>query len=304
MRRSLLPLCLSGNYSPFVLGCGSWPVRTKDAHFITISVNSSEMVSLRYRFLRVERAALRLGGHHGPMVSSGGIVLIPPGAAMKIHLASDILLSYLAFDVVASRRAYGRRGQLVSVDTVQQPAPREVWGVDLPLIVPPEILPLVLAQWPYIRDHYWRSLRGQLEANLALAKILLALIPVREEIDGNAADTHAVDPDPMQSAIQFGSRAASLSNPPRSRDLAQFAGMSPGQFRSRFRQKMGRSPCEWLLQLRLEQAAIRLEAGWTSNAAAINGGWKSSANFNRAFSKHYGCSPGVWQHRHRALAGS
>lgn len=299
--KTQLPICLSGAYAPFVLGCGSFPVNN-NVHLLSFSPSGADISTLRYRFLRVERASLRLGGRQGPLVSTGGVILLPPGITVQLHLAKGLALSHLIFEVVGSQHGCSSSsGCLVAVDSVQQPSPMEVWGVNLPMIVPPELIPLIHAQWLHIRDRYWRSLQGQLEANHALAGFLLAMIPNSAESDISLSGPEEKEPDPIRRAINFGIRTACLAPPPRSRDLARIAGLSPGQFRRKLLETEGVSPCQWLLKLRLEAAAVRLMAGVTAHQAALTGGWKSPANFNRAFAKQYGCSPGAWKKKNIVL---
>ena len=76
--------------------------------------------------------------------------------------------------------------------------------------------------------------------------------------------------------------------------LAKIAGMSRTVFVEQFRTKLGVTPMKYVADWRLQKAqALLRQASLTVGEVARSVGYESEASFNRAFSQHFGRSPGV-----------
>ncbi len=74
--------------------------------------------------------------------------------------------------------------------------------------------------------------------------------------------------------------------------MASVAAMSRSTFARHFEQCFGRTPMDYLRDVRLRRAAQLLQVGGTSvDAVAGKVGYASRSHFSQAFSDQYGCSP-------------
>jgi AraC-like DNA-binding protein len=74
--------------------------------------------------------------------------------------------------------------------------------------------------------------------------------------------------------------------------LAECAGMSRSTFALRFKQKVGKSPMDYVLQWRMRLAADRLANARDSvSVVALSLGYESESAFSFAFKRTMGCSP-------------
>lgn len=78
--------------------------------------------------------------------------------------------------------------------------------------------------------------------------------------------------------------------------VAALCGMSLTHFRRRFRSVMGRSPHQYLLELRVGAAAAALQDGRRRiTEVAFDSGFGTLSGFDRAFQKVLGMSPRAWR---------
>lgn len=78
-------------------------------------------------------------------------------------------------------------------------------------------------------------------------------------------------------------------------DMAGYVGMSRATFFRQFADACGQSPLQFLLLVRMQAAARRLERGEPIAAVAPAVGYESYAAFCRAFKRVTGHQPGAWQ---------
>jgi AraC-like DNA-binding protein len=82
-------------------------------------------------------------------------------------------------------------------------------------------------------------------------------------------------------------------------EMARCAHLSRTTFTERFTRILGQPPMTYLTELRMELArGLLLGTGETAKQVARRTGYTSDAAFNRAFTRHHGCSPGQWRHDH------
>lgn len=74
--------------------------------------------------------------------------------------------------------------------------------------------------------------------------------------------------------------------------LAKEAGMSESSFSRHFKDATGQTPVEYLLKLRLQDAADQICNGSTISEAAFAAGFADSNYFSRVFKQKYGIPPG------------
>ncbi|WP_375382321.1 helix-turn-helix domain-containing protein [uncultured Sphingomonas sp.] len=92
-----------------------------------------------------------------------------------------------------------------------------------------------------------------------------------------------------------------LSNPPTLDELAAEAGVSKFHFVRLFREKVGRTPHAFLLQLRLKAAQSMLAAtDLDIGTIAALSGYSRSAELTSAFSRRFGTTPKGWREAARA----
>lgn len=76
--------------------------------------------------------------------------------------------------------------------------------------------------------------------------------------------------------------------------MAAAAGMSRSAFACAFRQHVGQTPAEYLLQWRVSLAQTLLRSGKSLKAASDQSGYRSASSFSRAFTHAVGLSPRAW----------
>lgn len=76
--------------------------------------------------------------------------------------------------------------------------------------------------------------------------------------------------------------------------LARWAGMSRATFHRRFKETTGMAPIQFVKELRLNSAAMRLAEGMRTGEAAEAVGYHSPSQFSREFKRQFGQSPKDW----------
>lgn len=74
--------------------------------------------------------------------------------------------------------------------------------------------------------------------------------------------------------------------------LSEITAYHPHYFIKLFKQDMGMSPHQYILRMRLQEAARILRAGGTVSDAAASVGYGDASSFARAFKSYYGTQPG------------
>jgi AraC-like DNA-binding protein len=76
--------------------------------------------------------------------------------------------------------------------------------------------------------------------------------------------------------------------------MAKVSGMSRTAFATKFKNKVGKSPAQYLVDWRLTLVKSRLKEGATLKALALEYGYSSQSALTRAFSQRLGQSPRQW----------
>jgi AraC-like DNA-binding protein len=82
--------------------------------------------------------------------------------------------------------------------------------------------------------------------------------------------------------------------------LAKTAGLSPFLFVRSFGEAFGKTPHDFLIDVRIEQAKQSLARGVSVTEACMAIGLSSLGSFSAMFKRRTGASPAVWQRRARA----
>ena len=81
--------------------------------------------------------------------------------------------------------------------------------------------------------------------------------------------------------------------------LANVAAMSRSVFAERFRTVLGRSPVNYVTEVRMDAAKGMLDAGRSVSQISRELGYASDEGFSRAFRRHTGMTPSLWRMAHR-----
>jgi len=73
--------------------------------------------------------------------------------------------------------------------------------------------------------------------------------------------------------------------------LSKMACMSRSKFFKIFKQSLGCTPAEYIMQWRIEKACLLLKAGKSVTQAAFDSGFTNMSHFTRRFAQRYGVSP-------------
>lgn len=77
--------------------------------------------------------------------------------------------------------------------------------------------------------------------------------------------------------------------------MAGIGAMSRSAFAERFRNALGRSPADYVTEVRIEQAKRMLESGLPVSAISRDLGYASDEGFSRAFRRRTGMTPSSWR---------
>jgi len=120
----------------------------------------------------------------------------------------------------------------------------------------------------------------------------------------------ALSPLPKRDADESVQQAIRLirsnySRPLTVTDLARHAGLERSYFSKRFRERIGKSPHDFLTLYRMEQAArMLIHTRVPVGTVAASVGFEDLSYFSKVFRKHHGSSPGSFREQHRERRGS
>lgn len=286
-----MPLAWDGPYCPYI-HCADdaarprpWRLpRRRLAHYLLVlSREGEEQIEVEGRRWTIPR---------------DGAYLIPPGVLHTLASAQGNRPAWIHFDVCFDPRReshphagpeepdLGRRALFL------QPGPREVWGVELPVVIPPAALPAVQAGVPRAIAA-WRdgAALSRLEAHQELGSLLLALVATA--LPGRAA------PGPDERLRR--AEAVARRNLGARMTVAAFAaaaGYSRSRFAAVYRRHRGIAPGVFLRRERLQLAATLLDReDLPVRSVGALVGYDDPTVFGRAFRALHGVTPQRWRAR-------
>ncbi len=286
-------LALSRPYSPWIHVAntdprGPWKIlqRVLAHYLLVVSYEGAEQLIVNGEALEIpENAAY----------------IIQPGVlAEQIGSEKGSRPAYLHFDVMYNPRR-AEHGDVRSFATdladrshLLQPSSLEVWGVDLPVRVPPALQALFARKVDTI-IRVWK--RGhpfdQLEANQDLADLLLAL--VRHQDSKGMAAPGVIDPE-LRLRRAEATAQTSLSRPFGVDDFAEAAGLHRAQFTRLYGELRGTSPGDALREMRLTEAERLLQhTTLTVHEVGKQVGYPNQTVLGRSFKKRHGITPTEWR---------
>lgn len=285
-------IAVGGSYSIHILAAGDmprfmpWkkPARQLTWYLLVCSLTGEEQIIVD-------------GQHH--TIAPGQSYLIAPGVVFEIGSVQGNRPIWIHFEV-ASHPLRAEHAEINPYATTweerkhfAQPAPREVWGVDLPVVIPEpltglfaQLLPRLVRQW---KQH---APLDVIESQHYLATLLTAFVAwawreqatsVPQDIRGRIARAEAVARE-------------SLSHDFGVPQFAAAAGYSRSRFSVLYHQHTGRTPGQYLRSLRMEQAEVLLR----TSTLAINEigaiiGYHDPTVFGRVFRQTFDQSPTAYR---------
>ncbi|TVR14140.1 MAG: AraC family transcriptional regulator [Planctomycetota bacterium] len=242
-----------------------------------------------YRLLHIVDGSYALGEGLGlaqRRAGPGSVLFLPPGTAQHIERGVQTRENTIIFRVCLGD---------------EQPDPRRVWNVDIPLILEPSFAPLVAQQMQPILALWWLDDLRHLRAN-GLLHLLITHIVEHYLRDYRANElpvrpsTTAIDPRILLAEELLVSRLNTWTTS----DMAAAAGMERSAFARLYKQQRGEPPGALLDRARLNYAMACLSSGEPKLAnIAASIGFTGLSSFARWFRRHTGATPVEWHRRAR-----
>lgn len=287
---------LNGAYSVFIVAADDndrvrpWacPQRRLTNYLLTCSLRGKEE-------LRVDGVSFQ--------VPQGGCYLLPPCALADMVARKPSRQVWVHFEVIWNELRGGHPWPIChdpnweQTRRFAQPSPRDVWGVDLPILLPEVLWARTAASMSAVISD-WRSgsPRGMAHAQHELAGVLLEWVSVEWERASLANMLSANERIERAEALVRNDLSAGLSVS----DMATVAGYSRSRFSEVYLSARGETPGQFLLRSRLERArALLQQTNLSARTVAQLVGYGDDTAFGRAFRDQYGLSPQAWRKRHR-----
>ncbi|MDX2055463.1 MAG: AraC family transcriptional regulator [Polyangiaceae bacterium] len=241
-------------------------------------------------------------------IPEGGSYLVQPGVlAEYIGSKSGNRPAYAHFDLIFNPHrdehgnTLGSSPTLAGREHLLQPKAKEVWGVDLPLIVPNTLRPMMFkALDPIVRR--WET--GQPHEQLIANQELIALMHSWVSYEASKAGAPEwLDPDARIRRAEAQARAR-LSHGFGVDDFAKAAQMPRVRFSRLYQQRRGVTPGKALMEMRLSEAMRLLSHTKLSvQEIGIEVGYSNATVLGRLFRERHGVSPTEWRARFASRAG-
>lgn len=292
-------LAWDGPYSPYIHAADdrprqiAWgiPQRRLAHYLLATSLLGSE-------HLRVD------GKDH--LIPLGSSYLIPPGALADVGSIAGNTPVWIHFDVRFDERrkdhphAGAYESELGERAALLQPAPMEVWGVDLPIVIPPALTQLFRDGVPRLVRR-WKdgSPIALLDATAQLASLLTTFV-------SHVWEASSTSPTLSLEARIARAESTALRSLDTGFDVEEFAaaaGYSRTRFSALYQQVRGTSPGAFLRSERLRLAETLLSRPDLPIAKVGElVGYPDPTVFGRFFRSHHQMSPGDWRRRNAALS--
>lgn len=227
--------------------------------------------------------------HEGPMV-----LLIPPASALTVRFAPGVEWRHLRFHLFREPD-----GASASRDA----RPEAVWGVPLPLHMPPDRVEPCLGMMRFCTTFWWRRPYGWWRANARLGEWMAEYAEHERAATGDG-DGHersaGVEADDPWMARAERIAMEGIRDGITVERWAKVLGMTRQTLAQRLRDHGKRGPRAYLARLRLSHArALLLDPTLAVKQIARACGYESVAAFSRAFHRFAGLSPTQWRETNR-----
>ena len=294
-------MCLSGGYSPAVLGCGHFNLTVGDLVFD--GTGPQRLQSWNYRLLIVARGGISiLAPAPTQLLSAPHALLLCPGSPARFRVGPSCRVLHLVFSVTGQRTVRG----FTSISSTQQPPPKEVWGIDLPLVLPKDLVRSAHALVKHVRIEYFHSLGDRLRSDARLTTFLAELVAKLDPRNQKPFPSMIEAPretDPLISLVLYHARRNVDSGEDWSLPtLAALAGVSVRHLHRRMARLNGGTLRTSIENMALSRAVLMLKKSPAPSVSevAASCGYQSTGTFIRAFRRHHGVTPGRWSHLHEA----
>jgi len=220
-------------------------------------------------------------------------VLFQPNQQCRLDIPRGSTWYRLSFDIVHQPRRRGQGGgTFVHKGRSQQPPSEAVWGVDLPVRVPSELLPACLRMLRFCCGFWWGGDFNYVRANMRLGEWLIeyaAWSARTTPLEGLDWATRLEET--VRRKLAFGITVA---------ELAREAGLSTAHLRRRYRAARNRTLRDFIAGTRLDEAC-RLLRGTDHSVRDIAHvcGYRSSATFCHRFRDMMKTTPSAWRRDNR-----
>ena len=244
----------------------------------------------RYHLLAVYdgQVVWRSAGHR-VTVNAPCAFLCPPGGAHHLRCPAACNWQQLAFDVVHVPLTRYHPGQFRQHLVAQpQPAPKEIWGCDVPVLVPADWLGSCLDTARACGALWWQDQRSWLLANVHLQSWITTYAIACMQSSPKSEDPW------LQRVISVAEDL--LSNRCTAAGLARALGLSRETLRRHLAARAGLSPGSLLEDLRMQRACMALtndqrNLTWIAKWC----GYGSVAALCHAFKRRFGTTPKRWR---------
>ncbi len=258
-------LALTGAYAPWIIGAGDTP------DWSPWQMPKRRLAEYQLVLITAGEGEVKVAGHWR-QVHEGQAFLLQPNILADIGSRTGNHPTWVSFDVIYNPRrgegplAHAYDDELGRRKPWLQPAPRQVWGVDLPLLLPDALAGRCATILPAL-VRSWRSgvPDAVLQANHVLAGLLLDL--VTQARGGTEPELDDDDPEPAIVAAESAMRAR-LHEGIGVDDFARAAGLTRSRFCAIYPRLRGHTPGVFLRRARIALAEVLLAGGETKAAVA------------------------------------
>jgi len=285
-------LMLTGPYNVFIVAADNsprfrrWsvPQRRLTNYVLTCSSKGEEELTIAGEKLRVP---------------DGGCYMLPPQLLTDIESHQGNQPLWVHFEVIWNELR-GRHPWPISRDPnwestrrFAQPSPLEIWGIDLPILLPERLWVRIAESLPEIVTG-WRTGKAprMLRAQYELEGLLLNWVTFEWERASQPNTLSARERIERAEALVRNDLAAGLG----ASDMATAAGYSRSRFAEVYFQLRKQSPGQFLLQSRISRAKSLLrQTDLPAREVAQLVGYSDSTAFGRAFREVCGLTPLAWR---------
>lgn len=232
-------------------------------------------------------------------IPSGSTYLIPPGALHDLGSRRGNVPVWIHFDVLFDPRRdeprhFGGAYDSELGDRVVhlQPDARQVWGLDLPIVIPDPLSAVFRNEIPDLVRTFRQHFTGRLLAEASLALLLARL--VHHLWERNPSTQPDDDRDRLDRAEAVARQR--LDNGFGLEAFAAAAGLGRSRFCQLYATLRGEAPGAFLQRERQARAAALLRSTALPLAhIATLVGYRDATVFIRAFRRAHGMTPGAWR---------